>query len=174
MSKTILPLAALTAVVVLAGCGPYTMESQYRPGIRTVYVPVWTRGRDVYRRDIEMRLTEAIQKRIEQDTPYKLTTRDRADTELRGQLKAISQQVLSKNPETGQPRDMEVTYAVSFTWEDLRTGEILVDESNFRVSDTYITAAPVAENFSDGSEAVINRLARRIVEKMEADWGEDD
>jgi len=163
-------LLAAMALSCLAGCGNYTMKNQYRPGISTVFVPVWTRGKDVYRREIEMRLTEAIAKRIEQDTPYKIAGKDKADTELSGKIVRIDQQVLSRNPDTGLARDLEVTFTLAFTWKDLRTGKILKEYSNFRVADTYITEHPIGEDFFQGSEAVINRIARRVVEQMEADW----
>jgi len=161
-------LAALLAT--LAGCGNYTMDSQYRTGVSTVFVPIWTRGKDVYRRDLEQPLTEAIAKRIEQDTPYKVAGKDKADTELSGKIVRIEQQVLSKNPDTGLARDLEVTFTLAFTWKDLRTGKILKQHSNLRVADTYITECPIGEDFFQGREAVINRAARRVVEQMEADW----
>jgi hypothetical protein len=154
----------------VTGCGPYTMEDQYRQGIRTVYVPIWTRGRDVYRRDLEFRLTEAIQKRIGSDTPYRLASKEEADTELDGELVRIHQRVLSKNPDTGRAREMEETFYIDFTWKDLRTGEILVERRNFNAAATYIPVEPFEEDFFHGSQDVINRLARRIVETMEADW----
>ena len=167
-----IPSALLVAMLLagLAGCGNYTMENQYRTGISTVSVPIWTRGKDVYRRDLEQPLTEAITKRIEQDTPYKIVGKDKADTELTGKIVRIEQQVLSRNPDTGLARDLEATFILAFTWKDLRTGKILKQHSNFRVADTYITESPISEDFFQGSEAVINRVARRIVEQMEADW----
>lgn len=167
------PLKMATLIVLLvtaAGCGPYTMESQYRSDVKTVFVPIWTRGEQVYRRELEERLTEALVKRIELDTPYKVTTRAKADTELSGRIDRIEQSVLSKNPETGMPRELELTCELSFTWKDLRTGKVLVEHKNFRIADTYITHQPLGEDFFQGSEAVVNRIAQRVVETMEAEW----
>ncbi len=166
ISLVLLAAAAATS----AGCGGYTMKNQYRGGIKTVAVPIWTRGKDVYRRGLEFRLTEALQKRIELDTPYKVVKKSQADTELTGKINLIEQRVLSKNPETGLPRELEATFTVSFTWKDLRNGEVLVERKEFRVADTYIPHRPVGEDFFQGSESLINRLARRIVETMEAPW----
>jgi len=171
----------LAVTVVLGGmlAGPgcstdpkagYTMADQYRPGIHTVAVPIWTRGRQVYRRGLEFRLSEALAKRIELDTPYKVVGKDRADTQIEGRIDRIDQQVLSNDPDTGRPRELEVTLVLSFTWKDLRTGKILVKHDNFRVADSYITHEPVGEDFFQGSEADIDKAARRIVETMEADW----
>lgn len=163
-------LLLAAATLISAGCTRYTMKTQYRPGISTVAVPIWTRGPQVYRRELEMRLTEAIVKRIELDTPYKVTTKDRADTELTGRIMRIEQRVLSKNPKTSSPRELEVTFFMSYRWTDLRNGNVLVEHENFRVADTYITHEPLGEGFFQGSEAVINRIARRLVEQMEAEW----
>lgn len=159
-----------------AGCSSdgttgYTTNSLYRPGIRTVAVPIWQRGEKVYRREVEDRLTEAVQKQIELDTPYKVTSRAKADTELRGTIDEIDQRPMSINPDTGLARELEVTIIVSFTWTDLRPGgKVLVERKNFRVAATYIPEGAYNEDFFQGSEDAINRLAQRIVEQMETPW----
>lgn len=168
--ETLTLATMLTAtLLVSAGCG-YTTASQYPTDVETVFVPIWTRGQDVYRRDLEMRLTEAIQKEIVKTTDYKITTRAKADTELSGRIERISQQVLSRNPETGLSRELEVTFHLSFTWKDLRNGRIRKEVTNFKVSDSYVTDPALREGFFEGSESAINRAARRIVEQMESDW----
>ncbi len=151
------------------GCG-YTSKSQYPADVRTVAVPIWTRSRHVYRRGLEMRLAEALVKRIEQDTPYKVTTRSRADTELTGTIERVIQQVLTINPDDGLAREVEVTIEVSFRWTDLRSGKVRKKRASFRVPGTYVRSSPFGETFFDGSEEAINRLAQRIVEQMQADW----
>lgn len=165
----------LTAVLAvgLVGCEPfgYTARNQYRGNIHTIAVPIWERGKDVYRRDVEINLTKALAKRIELDTPYKITDRQKADTLLTGTIDSIEQATTSFNPDTGTPREIAVTYYVSFQWEDLRSGTILVKKTNFPVSAVYLPTAPFNENFFLGSEALAERLAIRIVETMEADWG---
>ena len=148
----------------------YTLKSQYPSNVRTVSVPIWTRSHRVYRRRLEMRLTEALVKQIENDTPYKVTKKVRADTELTGTIERVTQQVLTINPDNGLPLEMEITLEVSFRWTDLRTGKVLRERSSFRVAGTYVRASPFSESFFHGSEETINRLARRIVEQMQADW----
>ncbi|HUU59355.1 MAG TPA: LptE family protein [Phycisphaerae bacterium] len=149
----------------------YTLQRPHEKGIRSVAVPIWTRGADVYRRELEFRVTEALQKRIEQDTDYKVLPRDRADTELTGTIDRISQRPLSFDPDIARPREMEITMILSFTWTDLRTGKVLRRRSNFRVAGTYLPPSPpFGEDFFLGSEDVVNNVARRIVEQMEQDW----
>ncbi len=171
----------LTAVILLAlatigsGCAAdptagYTTASQYRSDIKTIAVPIWSRGRDIYRRELETRLTEAIVKRIELDTPFKVTTKARADTQLRGSIDKVKQKVLSTSSKSGLARELEITFTVSFAWEDLRTGQIITEKEKFEVSATYLPEEPQNENFFIGSDELINRLARRVVEQLEQPW----
>jgi hypothetical protein len=168
-----LPLILLAGLLVGCSDDPtvgYTAQSQYRTGINTVAVPLWTRGQDVYRRDIEFQLTEALIKRIELNTPYKVVKKDQADSILTGTIDRIEQSTLSFNPDTGRPREIQMTFFVSFRWKDLRTGNTLVRERNFRVSDVYLPSQPFGEDFFQGSQSLIDKLSRRIVETMETDW----
>ena len=92
-------LIALALAGLLAGsCSTdptegYTLEPLHETSVASVAVPIWTRGRHIYRRDIEFRLTEAVRKRVLMDTPYKVLPRDRADSELVGTIENISQSV---------------------------------------------------------------------------------
>ncbi len=156
----ILPLA------LLAGCG-YTMDPPFPRQYKTVAVPIWARGRDVYRQNIEFQVTEAVQKRIEAYTPYRIERKGRADTELTGSLDQIIQRPLSINPDTGLPREMEITFVVSFKWVELATGRVIVQKRNFRVAGTYYPQGPLHEDFFLGSQDVVNKLAERVVECME-------
>jgi hypothetical protein len=159
-------LPLLASLLVLGGCG-YSFDSLYPEQYKTVCVPMWTRGRDVYRREIEFRITEAVQKRIEGFTPYRLAHKARADTELTGSLDQVLQRPLSMNPDTNRPREMAVTFVVSFKWVDLATGRTIVERSNFRVEATYYPIDPLGEDFFQGSEDAVNRLAERVVEQMQ-------
>ena len=159
-------LALLGLLPALSGCG-YSFAPLHPTQYKTVCAPMWTRGKEVYRRGLEMRITEAVQKRIEGFTPYRLASRARADTELTGSLDQVVQRPLSMNPNTNRPREMAVTFIVSFKWVDLATGRTIVQRSNFRVESTYYPADPVGEDFFLGSEDAVNRLAERVVEQME-------
>jgi len=176
--KTVKILAAVAAVAAAASTGGcnvdptkgYTLISLYPKDVRTVHVPIWVRGKDVYDRELEFQLTEALTKRIQAETQYRLAPRSQADTILTGTIEGISQQVLSFNPDTGRPNELEVTMVVSFVWKDLRSGQVRKERTNFRAVGTYIPPEPFAEEFFQGSQEVINRMAERIVEQMEADW----
>jgi hypothetical protein len=189
MKKTSVILAMLVACVGCSydGESGYTTKSPYPENVHTVAVPIWNLGANVYRRGLEMRLTEALVKRIELDTPYKVTDKSRADTILSGTIDTVEQRVLSYNPDSGYPREKEVTLVISFTWTDLRNGKTLVKKTNFRVAATYLPddeffeenptqwpghykPYPFKEDFFQGSEDALNKMAIRIVEQMETPW----
>jgi len=154
---------------VLAGCD-YTFEPLYPTDVKSVAVPMWHRGPEVYRRELEMRLTEAIIKQIQLKPMYKVVSKAKAETELTGTIDRVEQRILTTDPDTGQPRELEMTIFVSFEWKDLRTGKARVKRSNFSQAGDYITHEPFSRDFFQGSEDVINKLARRIVEEMEKPW----
>ena len=82
----------------------------------------------------------------------------------------VDQRALSFNPREGTPRDMQIRIVVRFTWTDLRSGEILVEQNNFRAAGVYYRAEPLDEDFFLGSADAIDRLAGRIAETMEKPW----
>ncbi len=164
-------LAALALVAAAwSGCTGYSQKSQYPTGIKTIAVPIWTRDKDVYRRGLEMRLTEALAKRIELDTDYKVATKATADTEIIGKIDVIEQQILSYDTDTGRPREKEIIMTISFIWTDQRTGKPIIDSNSMRVAGTYRPHGPLNQDFFQGSELVLNRIAKRIVERMEQEW----
>src|SRR5262245_1580962 len=93
------PSARLAAVLVfcLAGCG-YSIHPPYQMDIKTVYVPVF---RSVtFRKDLNLMLTEAIQKEIERRTPYKVVgSPEGADTTLEGTVNYVDKNIVVENPQ---------------------------------------------------------------------------
>jgi len=166
LRMSLVVLAAVAAVV--GGCG-YRIGSMHRSDVRSIHVPVWTRGRDVYRRDVEKRLTEAIIKRIQADTQYKISTQALADAKLTGTIERITQHVLTINTDTGGARELEVEFTVSFVWTDLEKGKEQ-RWKDFRAVGRYIRSEPFSETFAVGGEDVINEVAQRIVEQLEEKW----
>ena len=174
MNRRTTLLAIALAAAGATGCTvdptqSYTLASQYPDNVRTVSVQIFTRGANLYRLGLEMRLTEAVVKHIELNTPYKVTDKDHADTELTGTVTGVSQRAMSMVRQVSSPRENEVVISASMRWQDLRDGKV-IRRSNVRAAGSYILRAPVSEDFFQGSEAAIDNLARRIVEEMEDDW----
>lgn len=157
----------------LAGCGysadrneAFRTTNARENRIRTVALDIME-SRE-FRRGLELQLTEALAKRIEQETPFRLAKKDRADTVLTGEIREVRQATLGRQLDTVTPRETAATVLMSFQWKDLRTGEVLVDRPNFVQTVDYIR--PLGEDFHHGSQRAMDRLAERIVEEMQSDW----
>jgi len=171
------PSNILTGILslFLAGCGyqsgsgsdsNWHWGSVYRQDIHSVAVPVFT-SRD-FHRNVEFQLSDALAKKIEEFTPYKIEPKERADTLLEGEIVSITPSMLSLNPFTATPQEEEYSVIVNFTWKDLRTGKILVSRQGFEQATTYFPN--LGEGQYVASQNSVERLALGIVNEMEGPW----
>jgi hypothetical protein len=161
----ILLLALVAMAPVLGSCG-YSSKSLYRSAYHTVAVPIFTNK--TFRREWEFRLTEAIAKNIAYRPPYKVTTQDKADTILTGEIVDIPENTLTRRPGTNIPRETQVIVAVNFMWKE-RSGRVLIERKEFNRSSTEIPQ--LGERVVDAEQLAIERLAAAIVDQMQStDW----
>jgi len=174
-SSRLLSLAVLlgnVAPVCLAlfGCAQistYSNKSLFPEKIKSVYVEMFDNRS--FRRGVEFELTDALAKRIEAETPYKvIDSRDRADTVISGRISSIGQALLSAERETGRSLEKEVHLKAVVTWKDLNTGELLLDNRCIQASASY--SQWQNQGFRYAVTLAANNLARRIVESMETEW----
>lgn len=166
MSARISPLAGLLAALLAGtGCG-YSSRGLFRDDIRTVHVEIFASKE--FRRGLEFALTEAVQKRINTDTPYRLASREKADTVLRGEVLEVRQAAFAPDPISRQPRDIQLTLAVRLEWKDQRTGEILLDQPVLLQAVDYLPAPGESEEFAQ--QKAVDQMAARIVARMYDEW----
>lgn len=159
-------LALALSAVAASGCG-YSTKRPFPSGINTVYVEM-LQSRE-FRRDLEFALSEALVKRIEMDTPYKIADKSVADTEFTGEILEVQQRVIGNQFDTDDPREIGSTIAMRYRWKDLRTGEILVERPRFVHMTSYVPS--VGESFAKGVNVRgLDGMAERIVETMETGW----
>ena len=167
-----LVVAAIVLVCGLGGCGAGGLDDYqngwlYPTDIETVYVEMF--DSTSFRRGHEYVLTDAICKRIEADTPYKIVSDvNVADTILSGQINAIYQGVLTGERYEGSPLELEAIVAVTVSWKNLRTGELLVD--NERVNAWASFSTQLGQSFDYAANVATNRAAQHVVELMEVNW----
>ena len=155
----------LLPLVLSTGCG-YTADRPFSGQLTTVHVEMF-RTHD-FRRDLEFRLTEAVVKRIEMDTPYRIATRKNADSVLTGEVVEVREATLGIDSRTDLPIETATSFVVSFRWLDLRSGKIMAQRKQLPYTTTYIR--PVGESFFDSAVRGLDGLAERIVECMESEW----
>lgn len=155
----------VTALAVVPGCG-YSTARPFSTDIQTVHVEMFESKE--FRRELEFRLTEALIKRIEMDTPYRIAPRQKADALLSGEILRVDNRTFGDDRNTGRPREIGSTLSVRYRLQDLRNGKILVEQPRFIFQTSYIP--PVGETFTDGATRSIDGMAERIVESMELGW----
>jgi hypothetical protein len=157
-------ILGLCGCVELAG---YSNQSLYPQDIETVYLEMF--DNQTFRRGAEYELSDALSKRIEVQTPYKIVSnRDRADTIISGQIVSIGELALSTERETGLVLEKEVELTALVNWKNLKTGELLLD--NFSLSATASYSEYQQQDIKYASNLAANNLARKIVELMEIKW----
>ena len=165
-------LFAISKLATMSGCG-YSVGAPFATGIRTVHVPTF-QSTD-YRRGYELQLTEAVQKQIQLQTPYRLAKEPGADTRLTGRIVSIDKRVpnVSKNDD---PRELELQIGIEVKWEDLRTGQILNQQTvplagnAAQLLGTSTFAPEAGQSMATATQETVGILARQIVGLMEVPW----
>lgn len=163
-------LCSCLCALGLCGCSGiagYTNESLFPQNVESVRLEMF--DNQTFRRGVEYELSDAISKRIEADTPYKIVTdADRADTVLNGQIVSIEELALSTDREIGTVLESEVLLRAVVNWKNLKTGDLLIDHKTVSASASY--SIYQMQDFKYASTLAANNLARKIVELMETGW----
>ncbi|WP_437186109.1 LPS assembly lipoprotein LptE [Planctomicrobium sp. SH668] len=172
---------ALWSLVCLSGCG-YVVGSPYRTELRTIHVPTFRNDafqasytNDGYRRGFELQLTEAVQKRIQTATPFRLTKSENADTRLTGRVVNVSKGVVNQN-KYDDPRELELNLGVEIVWEDLKSGQVLAQSTvpiDAQVAQAVVNtsfAPETGQSLATATQSAVDQMARKIVGMMEMPW----
>jgi hypothetical protein len=176
-------LAILLALCAIAfvGCATnyrFGQSARFAPDIKTVYVPMFES--DSFRRNLGERLMEAVCKRIETDTPFKVVNDPHAQTILQCKIAKDSKRQVIGN-RFGDMRNAELNFQVLVSWKDQR-GEVIREEAiNIPASAIDMDFAVDVGNAADlipeygrsvasTQQEVINDLSGKIIGLMEVPW----
>ncbi|HND55274.1 MAG TPA: LPS assembly lipoprotein LptE [Pirellulaceae bacterium] len=167
-------LAGITSF--LSGCAGYQVgaRSMYCSDVRTVHVPIIES--DSYRRQLGERLTEAVIKEIELNSPYKVVgSPDGADSVLRCRL-ISDQKTVTAETRTDEPRADDLAMTVQVDWLD-RRNQSLIQRSEIPLPSSIVTISARSSLIAEAGQSVataqqesLQRLARQIREQMESAW----
>ncbi|MBA7629574.1 hypothetical protein ES703_37074 [subsurface metagenome] len=153
-----------------SGCAEmsgYSDEPLFPQDVSSVCLEMF--DNQTFRRGVEYELSDALAKRIEVETPYKLVSSlDRADTVIGGQIISMGIFVLSIERETGSVLEQELELQAVVNWKNLKTGQLLIDNQTVNASASYSTYQ--MQDFKYASTLAANNLAQKIVELMEEKW----
>jgi hypothetical protein len=162
--------AVVNIVLSLSGCSGlngYSNASLFPQEVQSVCLEMF--DNQTFRRGAEYELSDALSKRIEVETPYKIvSSRDRADSVMSGQIVAIGELALSIERESGRALEKEVELQAVVNWKNLKTGELLIANRTVAASASY--SEYQQQDFKYASTLAANKLARKIVELMETKW----
>ena len=162
--------AVVHLLLCFCGCADivgYSNESLLPGEVDTVYLQMFDNRS--FRRGVEYQLSDALAKRIEAETPYKIVTgRGRADSVISGQIAQVSESILTMEREMGRALEKEVRLKAVVNWKNLKTGELLIDNQSVTAEATY--SEYQMQDFGYASTLAANNLARKIVELMERRW----
>ncbi|MGL4944390.1 MAG: LPS assembly lipoprotein LptE [Thermoguttaceae bacterium] len=175
MTRQLFTLTLLA--LFLTGCAGYSVggKSLFSRDVATVYVPIVES--DSYRRGLAERLTEAIIKRIESKSIYKVVQRPAAaDSTLRCRL-ISDRQGLSLVNDYDDPRQKTETMTVEVSWTDRRdremnhlAGDIEWNTATGKVQAETFLVPEMGSSQATAEHEAINRLADQIVGMMETPW----
>jgi hypothetical protein len=164
------------AIIAASGCANYRMgaRSAYAADVQTVYVPMIQSNS--YRQFMGEWLTEAIMKRIEEVTPYKVVPNsEQADSVLSVRINSDQKSVLMESF-TDEPRELQFTLQVSADWVN-RNGQQLGQPLNVPLPSTLNPIGQSANIYPELGQSVssaemrdVQQLAMQIVSMMEAPW----
>ncbi len=162
--------ASVPAILALPGCSGvagYSNEALYPAEIRSVCLEMFDNRS--FRRGVEYALSDALAKRIEATTPYKIvSSRDRADSIISGQLVSIDQSALSIERDLAIPLEKEVVLTAVVNWKNLNTGQLMINNRTVVATASYSDFQD--QDFTYASALAANKLAQKIVELMETKW----
>ncbi|MDR1140880.1 MAG: LPS assembly lipoprotein LptE [Planctomycetaceae bacterium] len=163
--------------LLLTGCAglgyKVGAKSLFGQDIQTVYVPIFqSESSD---RDIAERLTEAVCKRIESRSSYKVVSRPTADSILEGQIVKQSKGVTIVN-NYSDPREIQGTLDIQIKWRDRRNNDLRQfdtipwNDGSGRASATGYLVPEYGQSELTMEQQQINTIADQIVGMMETPW----
>jgi len=166
---------ALCTLIFALGCAGYRVGTNtlYNTDIKTVHVPIFQS--DGFRRDMGERLTEAVCKKIEQRTPYKVVHRSTADSVLSGRLARDLQNVSLVDDYAGT-RQKKIELTVYVQWKDNRGNMIRTmnpiawNDAPIDITTTSDMVAEMGHSYATASQEAIDRMADQIVDMMQMPW----
>lgn len=123
---------------------------------------------DSDRRFLGQRLTEAVVKEVELNTPLTITDPQIADSFVRGRLIRDAKRIAGENV-NDEPRTIQVAWVVEVDWVD-RAGVPLMQRQKIRISRDADFVPEGGQSISTAQQRVIEHVARDVVSQMQLPW----
>ena len=156
-----------------SACG-YTRKAVLPNGIQTIHVETFQNkiplGRVyAYEPGLEIKITNAVIRRLHVDGNLKVVPRETADAILEGDLVGFDQEGVRF---TGLERIEEYRLYVvtALRLKDRKTGQVIWEEPNFSGDSSYFVQGSRATSRNEAADKAMDRLARNVVDRIVEDW----
>jgi outer membrane lipopolysaccharide assembly protein LptE/RlpB len=163
----------LVLAVALSGCS-YTRKTVLPRNIKTIYVETVKNKLDAdkiyaYQQGLEMDITNAVIRRLQQDGTVKVVKKESADAILKTDLLQFEQEGLRFNQLEGV-QEYRLFVVVKLRLVDAKTGDLIWEEPSFTGDNEYYVTNETSIGDQKASVDVVNRLAFNIVDRIVEDW----
>ncbi|PIV12187.1 MAG: hypothetical protein COZ98_04085 [Candidatus Omnitrophica bacterium CG_4_8_14_3_um_filter_43_15] len=173
-------LAMTISAFIISGCG-YTNRSLIAPDADTIFVDTFKNSIDitkeitvrqrfsVYKPFIEVKVTNAVIKRILYDGNFKIVNRDLSDLLLTGEVIDYLRQPL-RYSDAKDILEYRLNVIINFKLQDLKTGKVLLDEKNLTADTTYFVTGKSAKSEDSAIDTLLEDLSRRVISRIVNRW----
>lgn len=163
----------LTGIVLFQGCG-YTRHSALPQGIQTIHVDTVINDIPIervyaYQPGLEIDITNAIIKRMQQDGNLKIVPRDEADAILVSKLIGFEQEGL-RFTSLESIEEYRLFAVLNLKLVDAKTKKSIWEEPNFSGDSEYFVTQVRSLGRGEAAARAIERLARNVVDRVVEDW----
>ncbi len=168
-----LPLLGLLLLLTVSGCG-YTRHTTLPNNIKTIYVDTVKNDIPIdrlyaYQPGLEIKITNAIIRRLQVDGNLKVVEREQADAILEPVLIAFDQEGL-RFSRLESVQEYRLYVVLSMRLLDARSGKVIWEEPQFSGDADYFVSAEKALSQAQATDNAVERLARNVVDRIVEDW----
>jgi len=157
-------IASIAAILVIAGCGPYSFSPGGRGGLSSLAVPLFENRTAEY--GIRELLTEGVIDRFVRDGSVKIVNERLADAVLRGEVTGYESRAYNYDANENVS-EYRVTVTVHVRVEDPVKRNVIWEEDALSQWGSYAAAN---ETEDDGKQRAVEKLAEDIVNRTVKGW----
>jgi outer membrane lipopolysaccharide assembly protein LptE/RlpB len=162
-------VAALVALVALAGCGYHAAghSSRLPENLHVLAVPMFVNQTQTYR--VEQLLTRDVVREFIERTRYRVVNEaaDSADATLKATVLSAQTAPLTYDPQTGRISSAMVTVSLKVSLVE-RNGRVLFDNPNYTFREQYQVSREVTSFFAEETPA-LQRMSRDFARTLVSD-----
>ena len=122
-----------------------------------------------YQPGLEMDITNAVIRRLQQDGILKVVEQKKADAILKTDLLSLEQEGL-RFDQLESVKEYRLFIVVALKLVDAKTGELLWEEPNFTGDTEYFVSDVTSLGEQKAALQAVDRLAKNVVDRIVEDW----